>query len=169
VFQVTDTGEFTVLYTFTGGTDGSRPVGPPVRASDGNLYGVASEGGEFGCGTIYRIDVTGAYSLVHTFTGNWDESDGGGCVPFAALIKGKDGKLYGSTMSGSGQNGLGLIFRLSVTGEFEVLHKLSSPFGQGGGVMSPLTEGRAGTFFGMTIGTAGNTGTIFKIVVRESE
>lgn len=169
VFQVTDAGELTVLYTFTGGTDGSRPVGPPVRAADGNFYGVTSEGGEFGCGTIYRIDVTGAYSLVHAFTGNWDESDGGGCMPFAALTKGKDGKLYGSTYHGAGQYQLGLIFRFSVTGEFEVLHRFNDDFSEGGYVMSPMIEGRAGTFFGTTIGTPGNTGTIFKMVVRETE
>jgi uncharacterized repeat protein (TIGR03803 family) len=84
VFRVTDSGELTVLHTFTGGADGSRPVGPPVRAADGNFYGVASQGGEFGCGTIYRIDPSGAFTLVHAFTGNWDASDGGGCTPMAA-------------------------------------------------------------------------------------
>jgi uncharacterized repeat protein (TIGR03803 family) len=168
VFRVTDSGELTVLYTFTGGTDGSRPVGPPVRAADGNFYGVASQGGEFGCGTIYRIDSTGVFTLVHAFTGNWDATDGGGCTPFATLLKGKDGMLYGSTASGGGEYGLGLIFRLSLSGEVEVLHKFQDP-NVAGGVMFPLIEGREGTFFGMTTGTLGNTGSVFKLVVRDTE
>jgi uncharacterized repeat protein (TIGR03803 family) len=168
VFRVTDTGELTVLYTFTGGADGKRPVGPPVRAADGNFYGVTSEGGEFGCGTIYRIDATGAFSLVHAFTGDWNAADGGGCTPFAALVKGKDGRLYGSTYGGGNEYGLGLIFRVSVSGELEVLHKFQDP-NESGNVMFPLIEGRAGSFFGMTIGSLGNTGTVFKLVVRETE
>jgi uncharacterized repeat protein (TIGR03803 family) len=169
VFRITDSGELTVLYTFTGGADGSRPVGPPVRAADGNFYGVASEGGEFGCGTIYRIDAAGAFTVVHAFTGNWDAPaaiDGGGCMPFAALVKGKDGWLYGSTYGGGGEFGLGLIFRLSVSGELEVLHRFQD-LNKPGGVMSPLIEGREGTFFGMGTGTVGNTGSVFKLVVRE--
>jgi uncharacterized repeat protein (TIGR03803 family) len=168
VFRVTDSGELTVLYTFTGGADGSRPVGPPIRAADGNFYGVTSQGGEFGCGTIYRIDATGAFTLMHAFTGDWDAIDGGGCMPFAALVKGKDGRLYGSTASGGNEFGLGLIFRFSVSGEIEVLHKFQDP-NTSGSVMSPLIEGRAGTFFGMTTQSRNNTGTVFKLVVRDTQ
>ena len=65
--------------------------------------------------------------------------------------------LYGSTYQGAGQSQLGLIFRFSVTGEFEVLHRFNDDFSEGGYVMSPMIEGRAGTFFGTTIGTPGNT------------
>ena len=166
VFRITDAGELSVLYTFTGGADGSRPVGPPVRAADGNFYGVTSEGGEFGCGTIYRIDATGAFTLVHAFTGgDRDAPDGGGCLPFGTLVKGKDGRLYGSTWRGGNEFGLGLIFRLSVSGEFEVLHRFTDP--DQSSVTYSLIEGRAGTFFGMRDGGAGNTGQIFKLVVRD--
>jgi hypothetical protein len=35
----------TVLYRFTGGTDGARPYGGLVLDAQGNLYGTTYEGG----------------------------------------------------------------------------------------------------------------------------
>jgi len=45
----------TVLYTFTGGTDGGYPVADLFRDSAGNLYGTASGGGS-GSGVIFRLN-----------------------------------------------------------------------------------------------------------------
>lgn len=169
VFRVTDSGELTTLYSFTGGADGRVPVGPPVPMADGNFYGVTSGGGEFGCGTIYRVDANGAFTLVHAFTGDPEAADGGGCIPLAGLVKGKDGRLYGSTSGGGNEFGLGLIFRLSVSGELEVLHRFQN-MNRACCVAIPLVEGRAGTFFGITSSSGlRNTGTIFKLVVREND
>jgi hypothetical protein len=48
-----------VLYTFTGGADGSSPLGGLVRDAAGNLYGTANSGGECsvvgGCGVVFKI------------------------------------------------------------------------------------------------------------------
>lgn len=53
VFKLDKTGEETVLYSFTGGSDGAFPVGL-VRDPKGNLYGVAS-GGFSNFGTVFRL------------------------------------------------------------------------------------------------------------------
>lgn len=39
----------TVLYSFTGGSDGRNPVGPVIFDNTGNLYGTAQYG-RAGCG-----------------------------------------------------------------------------------------------------------------------
>src|SRR5208282_3849903 len=44
VFKVDTSGNETVLYTFTGGSDGGSPWGGVIRDSKGNLYGTADVG-----------------------------------------------------------------------------------------------------------------------------
>src|ERR1700734_2925224 len=39
VFKMTPAGELTLVYAFTGGTDGGSPYGGLILAPDGNLYG----------------------------------------------------------------------------------------------------------------------------------
>ena len=49
------TWTYTLLYEFTGGTDGGHPVGNLVIDADGNLYGTATIGGQFGKGVVFKI------------------------------------------------------------------------------------------------------------------
>ena len=49
VFKIDTSGNQRVLYSFTGGADGSSPNGL-IRDSDGNLYGTANNGGTSGSG-----------------------------------------------------------------------------------------------------------------------
>src|ERR1700722_19844914 len=39
VFKISSTGVLTILYSFTGGSDGGNPDRPLVQGRDGNLYG----------------------------------------------------------------------------------------------------------------------------------
>lgn len=63
VFRITQSGTFTSLYSFGSCTKtpcGNDPLGPPILANDGNLYGATSEGGstahqQNGYGTVYTI------------------------------------------------------------------------------------------------------------------
>jgi uncharacterized repeat protein (TIGR03803 family) len=62
VFKVTSGGMETVLYRFTGGTDGARPYGGLVLDAQGNLYGTTYEGGVGecydglpGCGVLFKV------------------------------------------------------------------------------------------------------------------
>jgi uncharacterized repeat protein (TIGR03803 family) len=76
----------------------------PAADSESNLYGTLSEGG-VGHGIVYKVDVFGNYSTLHSFTGG---SDGG--IPLGGLLAGP-GYLYGTTQVG-GANGVGVIFKL---------------------------------------------------------
>jgi uncharacterized repeat protein (TIGR03803 family) len=46
IYKVTPSGTETVLYSFTGGTEGRYPYDAVVLDSTGNLYGTASVGGD---------------------------------------------------------------------------------------------------------------------------
>jgi uncharacterized repeat protein (TIGR03803 family) len=50
VFELDTTGKETVLYSFTGGSDGSFPAAGMIRDSSNNLYGTDVSGGSPGCG-----------------------------------------------------------------------------------------------------------------------
>ena len=60
----THTGAYTVLYSFGAtATDGQNPTGDLMQASDGNLYGVTSAGGDDSLGTIFQYNIgTAAYT-----------------------------------------------------------------------------------------------------------
>jgi uncharacterized repeat protein (TIGR03803 family) len=57
VFQISTNGEFTTLYSFTGGNDGGNPQASLVEGSDGNFYGTTAYGGQGGAGTAFRLSI----------------------------------------------------------------------------------------------------------------
>jgi uncharacterized repeat protein (TIGR03803 family) len=101
----------TILYTFTGGSDGSSPQGP-LLYDNGVLYGTTGFGGanteeSNGYGTVFSLTIaTGVEKILYTFTGGAD-----GANPGAALVT-LGGKIYGTTNAG-GAAGLGTIFELT--------------------------------------------------------
>lgn len=123
VFKIALVGHaFTTLHRFSGGVrasppdeDGAAPTGRLLLASDGNLYGTTSMGGAHaaidpnGDGIVYRITPAGGYSVVHTFGASVDDS----ARPFAGLIQGLDGNLYGAAHNGAYQSE-GTVFKLSL-------------------------------------------------------
>jgi uncharacterized repeat protein (TIGR03803 family) len=116
VFKIDSSGNETVLYSFTGKTDGAWPSAGLVIDSSGNLYGSTYERGDSscnsggGCGTVFEINSNGKFSVLHTFTGA--PSDGNG--PTATLLMDAAGNLYGTTVSG-GKDNNGAVFKLTLT------------------------------------------------------
>ena len=51
---------FTVLYNFTGGSDGGSPYAGLVRDAAGNLYGTTSVGGSYYYGAVFKLAGRGA-------------------------------------------------------------------------------------------------------------
>ena len=62
VFRMRPDGLFTVLYRFTGGLDGDSPASGLIQAADGNLYGMAVDGGRYGFGTVFRMTLDGQFT-----------------------------------------------------------------------------------------------------------
>ena len=100
----------TVLYTFTGSSDGAYPQTGLIFDANGNLYGTTSNGGNMsgtichglgGCGVVFELSPPKSGSgpwtetPIYTFTGKAD-----GAVPYASLIFDAKGNLYGTTAGG---------------------------------------------------------------------
>ena len=173
VFSIASNGSnYAVLHDFGKGTDGKEPAAS-LTAVNGVLYGSTLYGGTFGCapyvecGTIFRIDASGAERVLHNFGAT---GDGNG--PQAALIV-VGSTLYGTTFWG-GTNGqcsdghgvrehCGTVFRIDANGKsYAVLHD----FGKGSDGTQPdgsLIEIN-GTLYGTTSnGGASGFGTIFSL------
>ena len=162
IFKISLAGAFTTLYNFcaqTNCSDGEEPFGQLLQASDGNLYGAATAGGNNNKGTIFKITPAGALTTLYTFTGG---SDGG--EPTGFLIQAMDGNLYGSTSAGAAGNGT--IFRLTLGGILTTLYTFTANDGFTGpdGAGATLTQAGDGSFYGTTIeGGPAQCGTIFKM------
>ena len=157
IFKLTAAGELKTLFKFPEADAyplGTGPVGRLVEASDGNFYGVTPSGdGATNYGTIFKMTPDGVVSLIHVFDGFQ-----GGSRPAAGLIQGADGSLYGTTEYGGSnfdRSGLGTVFRVTLSGEFTVLHRFAPPFA-GARPRGALLQASNGLFYG----TAGRVFTI---------
>jgi uncharacterized repeat protein (TIGR03803 family) len=169
VWKLDTSGNFTVLYTFTGGTDGGLPEAGLVMDTSGNLYGDAGAGGDLscvppsGCGVVFKIDSSGNFSVIHTFVGG--ANDGAG--PLATLLRDSDGNLYGTTVAGGGQSceiGCGVVFKLDSSGNETILHAFSGGATDGVGPESALIADGKGNLYGTTYnGGAADDGVIFAV------
>lgn len=56
--------------SFTGGADGGDPYAGVIPDSAGNFYGTTAGGGA--AGIVYKLDVTGHETVLHSFTGGAD-------------------------------------------------------------------------------------------------
>jgi uncharacterized repeat protein (TIGR03803 family) len=55
VYQVNSSGKYSVLYRFSGGTDGGLPNSTLTEDASGNLYGATDTGGNGNNGVIFEI------------------------------------------------------------------------------------------------------------------
>jgi uncharacterized repeat protein (TIGR03803 family) len=158
IVQVTPAGVGTVLYSFAGGdADSALPFAGLMQASDGNLYGTSYYGGPKSGGTVYRVTPAGVYTSLYTFT----NASQGAYYPYAGLVQGPDGALYGSTLRG-GTKDQGTVYRITTDGSFSVLFNFTGP--DGANPEGTLIVGKDGALYGTTlIGGANNRGTVFKI------
>jgi len=160
-FRMDSSGTITTLHVFQG-TDGGNLQAPLVQASDGNFYGTTELGsGGSGFGTVFRMDVTGGVTTLHTF----DYTDG--AYPYAGLVQAADGFLYGTTVSGGsngpGCDGCGTVFKIGTTGDFTDLHNFEGSAGSS--PSSSLLPASGGLLYGTTSfgGDCSTCGTIFSV------
>jgi len=127
VYKLTPNGSGwreTVIYRFTGGSDGANPEAGIIFDDAGNMYGTTSTGG-IGCGTVYKLtpsDSGWVENILYRFS---RENDG--CGAYAGLTLDAAGNLYGATY-GEGPRGGGTLFELSPSGgnwAFRVLYAFS--------------------------------------------
>jgi len=102
-----------VLYSFTGGSDGGNPYSGVTFYRGASLYGTTYFGGQSSNGVVFQLTPSGSSwteSVVNTFRNGSD-----GAYPIAGLISDPSGTLYGATISG-GSGGGGTVFKLTPSG-----------------------------------------------------
>jgi uncharacterized repeat protein (TIGR03803 family) len=136
-----------------------------LEGSDGALYGTTRIGGVYSAGTVFKVnrDGTGFLKLHDFHIG--DPLDGG--YPFAELIEGSDGALYGTTSAGGASSyGKGIVFKIRKDGTgFAKLHDfLGGDPANGAAPYAGLIEASDGALYGTTLfGGAYDDGIAFKI------
>jgi uncharacterized repeat protein (TIGR03803 family) len=151
---------FTVLYTFTGGTDGAYPQFARLTPDTaGNLCGTAFGGGDrqgfSGDGVVFKVDPAGNETVLHTFTSAPD-----GSQPWSGVVRDEAGNLYGTTALGG--DGYGVIFELDTSGKETLLHTFE--YLDGANSLGDLILDVEGNLYGTTFnGGDGGYGTAFKL------
>jgi uncharacterized repeat protein (TIGR03803 family) len=142
VFKFDHTGKESVLYSFTGGSDGQDPL-EGLRLRGGALYGTAEPGKPGGLGNVFRLSGTGKLTVLHTFAGA--PSDGG--YASSDLLSDSQNNFYGTTFYGGALNN-GTVYKLDVTGNETVLYSFAG--GPDGSSPSGLVRDSAGNLYGVT-------------------
>jgi len=154
VFKVTTARKLTTIYNFCSQpscTDGSRPQGGLLLASDGNFYGVTTEGGAYGdYGTVFKITPVGKLTTLHSFNGT------DGSNPQSALIQASNLNFYGTTGLG-GTYDYGTAFEITSSGTLPWVYSFcAAPWCPDGSNPNGLIQAADGNFYGTTWTGGGN-------------
>ncbi|HZT42715.1 MAG TPA: choice-of-anchor tandem repeat GloVer-containing protein [Chthonomonadaceae bacterium] len=148
LFEVSPSGQLTVLHNFTNGNDGANPTNGVVFDGKGNLYGDAANGAIGGFGVTYEYSpATDTFTVLYQFHG----PDGDG--PNGVMLIGNN--LYGVTYFGGIGSGLGngVVYKIELPTAtrsltFKVLHYFSGSDGEN--MWGPLVEGSDKYLYGTT-------------------
>jgi len=145
-----------VLYSFSGGTDGEHPYAGLIDES-GILYGTTVFGGATGNGAVFSFNpATSTETVLSSFKGGKD-----GAAPYAGLIYEND-TLYGTTYYGGGTDN-GTVFSIDSTTGAETLLALFKGSPNPSNPYAGLTY-QAGNLYGTTqYGGTSGLGVVFEL------
>lgn len=174
VFKLSPDGsQFTQVVSFGfWSPSGEEPTSPPLPGNDGYLYGTTANGGYLsgygGYGIIYKVETNGlGYTVLHQFSTN----DAEGRTPYAGLVQGSDGTLYGTAYGGESYTGTskvkGTVFKILTNGlGFQVIHTFTNSPGDGYAPYGGVILGADGFLYGTTqSGGTNSEGTVYKLSV----
>jgi uncharacterized repeat protein (TIGR03803 family) len=97
-YKISSTGNYQILYNFTGQADGRDPSPFLTLGSDGNFYGAARYAGSntgcapfSGCGVLFQMQPSGNQTVLYSFLGTTDSG-----IPYGPLVQANDGSFYGT-------------------------------------------------------------------------
>lgn len=192
VFQLAPAGggvwNETILYTFSGGTDGGTPESNLIIGPNTVLYGTTFWGGNDnacpiggypqGCGTVFQLTPAGGgvwkESILYTFTGSASD----GAHPYRNMIRnGSTGTLVGTTYAGGASinvcfpesyPGCGTAFTVKppATGTVWTKSNLAVFLGYNGGAPNGAIMAPNGNVYGTTQvgGSSNGNGTVYQVV-----
>lgn len=156
--QPQDSYTYTVLYDFCSQTDcadGDEPFASLIEDASGNFYGTTYMGGAntgcsaYRCGTIFKLDSSGNYSVLYSFCAKANCADGE--LPYAGLFEDSSGNLYGTTQYGGANIG-GTVFKLDSAGHYTVLYNFCAQANcaDGNQPVAGLIQDSSGNLYGTT-------------------
>lgn len=166
-FKITPGGTYTKLHDFCTGTclDGTYPFAGLVQGTDGNFYGTAESGGAHSAGTVFKMTPKGVVTTLYAFCSVTACKDG--INPYAGLVQGTDGNLYGTTEGDDSTEGN--VFKVSPSGSFTSIYSFCSLASctDGAYPFAALIQATDGNLYGTTsnggTGCEGRCGTVYKI------
>jgi uncharacterized repeat protein (TIGR03803 family) len=103
-----------VLWSFTCGLDGAKPLASLIMDRRGKLYGTTSGGGTFSNGVAFQLVPPEDEGFKWTERVLWSFSGGSdGSAPVANLLMDDKGNLYGTTFLGGAVYDDGVVFELT--------------------------------------------------------
>ena len=147
-------GVLSALHGFVGSPGDGSNWSTLTQSTDGNFYGTSVTGGPFssacntnlfGCGLLFKLTPSGAFTVLYTFTGSTAFHNATPIYPYGALTQATDGNFYGTTSEGPA------VFKMTPSGSVTVVTFL------GGGSYGRLVQAGDGNFYGTT--AAGGSGT----------
>ncbi|MCK5080095.1 MAG: hypothetical protein KAR09_09125, partial [Bacteroidales bacterium] len=154
---------FSKKFNFMSAPEGATPFGSLMKASDGQVYGIAYEGGSLQGGAIYKIDPDDySYQVIFSF----DYFNTGG-LSHGSLIEASNGLLYGMAQGGAQLDGVIFAFD-PATSSYTVLHNFDDII-YGRRPQGNLLEASNGKLYGMTPEGGTNThGVLFEYNISTS-
>ncbi len=145
--------KYKVLIHFEKDNNGKQPIGLPMQAANGKIYGTAYGGGSNNLGIIYSYDIlTNSMQTVYSFNNT------NGNTPMGNLVE-YNNFLYGSASNG-GANDDGVLFSFNISNAtYSVLHSFVNA--TDGSSPEYLLE-KNGMLFGNCKNGGSYGGTIFK-------
>jgi uncharacterized repeat protein (TIGR03803 family) len=155
--QLTD---FQVLRFLSSSVEGQQPNGEFTVGSDGWLYGTTRLGGRYNYGTVFKVKPDGTRLTTLVSLGSFSADP---TSPYAQVIEGRDGVLYGTTWAG-GSNSYGAVFRLNRGGTgYTNLHSFGAA-GDGRYCSAALLHASDDYLYGVTeAGGASSRGVLFRL------
>ena len=153
----------TVLHSFQdAGPDGGIIYAGLIFDGSGNLFGVTTNGGTGGAGTIFELTPSmggWTFTVLHSFTG------GSNCGSYGDLVMDNAGNLYGTTLC-AGRSGEGSVFKLAPSDggwTYISLHDFTGG-SDGAYPYCNLVFDATGNLYGTAFyGGANNAGVVFEI------
>ena len=143
---------------FNGFEKGSGPTESLVKANNGKLYGMTSNGGaledwsKLGYGVLFEYDPIGD---IYTKKMDFNPFQNDGFSPGASLIQADNGKLYGTAGGGAYEDdnhwGGGVLFEWDPATDTYTKMKVFDQAEEGIGPWNTLVQAENGKFYGATI------------------
>jgi uncharacterized repeat protein (TIGR03803 family) len=127
IYKLTPSLQFTRLFSPPDFLHPTAFYAPLIQGTDGNFYGTSGLGPSLtqDNGFVFKITPSGGFKVLYSFCSQSNCADG--AAPYAPLVQGTDGNLYGTTASGginpTNGNQYGVVFKLT-SGKFARLYTM---------------------------------------------